>query len=325
MDAAVKNKTEKSPNFPFLSEHSDLLSQCAVQAERYVFDDPNTALIKLRQFGELLAQEVAARTGVDVFPEDNAVTVLKKLEYDNVLTPKAAQLFHNLRKTGNKAVHQITGDQGDALHHLRMARELAVWFHKSFGKNPDLAKGPFIPPPDPSQADADLKEELKQLRVQLAKAEEKAALADQQEKEIQKMYEDLNAAMSLAEETEEQLIAEKQKHQAHIEKLKAQAKAEPEAISFALAKAATADDEIDLNEADTRKIIDAQLREAGWETDTKKLTYKKGVRPQKGKNMAISEWPVDNGKGWADYLLFAGLTAIGIVEAKRKGYVPFNC
>ena len=221
-------------------------SYYAVQAERYVFDDPNTALIKLRQFGELLAQEVAARTGVDVFPEDNAVTVLKKLEYDNVLTPKAAQLFHNLRKTGNKAVHQITGDQGDALHHLRMARELAVWFHKSFGKNPDLAKGPFIPPPDPSQADADLKEELKQLRVQLAKAEEKAALADQQEKEIQKMYEDLNAAMSLAEETEEQLIAEKQKHQAHIEKLKAQAKAEPEAISFALAKAATADDEIDL-------------------------------------------------------------------------------
>lgn len=316
MDTTVENNTKKSPNFSFLSEHSNLLFQCVVQAERYVFDDPNTALIKLRQFGELLAQEIAARTGVDVFPEDNAVTVLRKLEDANILTPKASQLFHNLRKTGNKAVHQLAGDQGEALHHLRMARELAVWFHKSFGTNPDLAKGPFIPPPDPTQADIDLKEELKQLRKQLAQAQEKANLVEQQETEIQKMYDDLNAAFSLAQETEEQLVAEKQKHQKYIEGLRAKAKSDPATISFALVKAATADEEIILNEADTRKIIDAQLREAGWEADTKKLTYKKGVRPARGKNMAISEWPTD--KGPADYVFFVGLTAIGIVEAKRK-------
>jgi type I restriction enzyme R subunit len=316
MGTTVENKTHKSPNFSFLSEHSALLAQCAVQAERYVFDDPNTSLIKLRQFGELLAQEVAARTGIDVFPEDNAITVLRKLEDGNILTPKADQLFHSLRKTGNKAVHQLVGDQGEALHHLRMARQLAVWFHKSFGKNPDLAKGPFIPPPDPTQADTDLKDELKQLRKQLAKAQEKAGLVEGQEMEIQKMYDDLDAAFSLAQETEEQLIAEKQKHQEYIEELKAKVKAEPATINLALAKAATADEEINLNEADTRKIIDAQLREAGWETDTKKLTYKKGVRPANGKNMAISEWPTK--KGPADYVLFVGLTVIGIVEAKRK-------
>ena len=308
----------KSPNFFFLSEYNALLFQCAVFAERYVFDDPNTALIKLRQFGELLAQELAARTGLDLGPEDTAVTVLRKLEYENTVPPKAAQLFHALRKTGNKAVHELAGNQGEALHHLRMARELAVWFHKSFGKNPNLAKGPFIPPPDPSQADAELKKELKQLRQQLAKAREKAAIADQQEIEIQKIYEDLNAALNLAEETEEQLLAEKQKHQEYINQLTAQAKATPETVSLALVKAATADEEIDLNEADTRKIIDTQLQEAGWDADTKNLTYKKGVRPQKGKNIAIAEWPVDNGKGRADYVLFAGLTAIGIVEAKRK-------
>ena len=69
-DTEKANKTKKSPNFSFLSEHSTLLAQCAIQAERYVFDDPNTALIKLRQFGELLAQEVAARTGVEIFPVD---------------------------------------------------------------------------------------------------------------------------------------------------------------------------------------------------------------------------------------------------------------
>ena len=33
-------------------------------AENYFQDDPNTCVMKLRQLGELLAQQVAARTGV---------------------------------------------------------------------------------------------------------------------------------------------------------------------------------------------------------------------------------------------------------------------
>jgi type I restriction enzyme R subunit len=36
----------------------------------------------------------------------------------------------------------------------------------------------------------------------------------------------------------------------------------------------------------------------------------------KGKNLAIAEWPT--AKGPADYMLFAGLTVIGVVEAKRE-------
>lgn len=77
-------------------------------------------MIKLRQFGEFLAQEVAARTGIDLFPDDNALMVLRKLEDNGILTPKATQLFHNIRKTGNKAVHQLTGDKGEALYNSLM-------------------------------------------------------------------------------------------------------------------------------------------------------------------------------------------------------------
>jgi hypothetical protein len=35
-----------------------------LEAERYFHDDPNTCLIKLRQFAELLAQLIAAKTGL---------------------------------------------------------------------------------------------------------------------------------------------------------------------------------------------------------------------------------------------------------------------
>lgn len=40
-----------------------------------------------------------------------------------------------------------------------------------------------------------------------------------------------------------------------------------------------------------------------------------GTRPQKGRNLAIAEYPVKNGR--ADYALFVGLQVVAVVEAKR--------
>jgi type I restriction enzyme R subunit len=50
------------------------------------------------------------------------------------------------------------------------------------------------------------------------------------------------------------------------------------------------------------------------------LTFDRGVRPTKGKNLAIAEWPTlaEGKEGWADYVLFAGVHPIAVVEAKRK-------
>jgi type I restriction enzyme R subunit len=69
------------------------------------------------------------------------------------------------------------------------------------------------------------------------------------------------------------------------------------------------------DEAATRRRIDAQLRQAGWEADSKGLTFAEGARPQRGVNRAIAEWPTANGP--ADYVLFVGVTPLGIAEAKR--------
>lgn len=75
---------------------------------------------------------------------------------------------------------------------------------------------------------------------------------------------------------------------------------------------------IDLDEAETRELIDAQLRQAGWEADSQSLNFKlHKTLPQKGRNMAIAEWRV--GDKWADYALFIGMELYGIVEAKRWG------
>lgn len=70
------------------------------------------------------------------------------------------------------------------------------------------------------------------------------------------------------------------------------------------------------NEAETRKIIDEQLRQVGWEADSENLRYSKGTRPRKGRNMAIAEWQTDN--GYADYVLFIGTQMVATIEAKAS-------
>lgn len=73
-----------------------------------------------------------------------------------------------------------------------------------------------------------------------------------------------------------------------------------------------------LSEAQTREIIDQQLRDAGWEADSKNLNnWTKGTLPRKGHNMAIAEWKLPHSKERADYVLFSGERAVGIIEAKK--------
>ena len=76
------------------------------------------------------------------------------------------------------------------------------------------------------------------------------------------------------------------------------------------------------NEAQTRCLIDEQLRKAGWEADTQSLRYSKGTRPVKGRNIAISEWPTNSefqDRGSVDYAFFIGEKLVAVMDAKKMG------
>lgn len=102
-----------------------------------------------------------------------------------------------------------------------------------------------------------------------------------------------------------------------IQKIRSEGRADTARRAFAYKKAAN----IHLSEAQTRELIDEQLRKVGWEADTTTLRYSNGTRPARGRNMAIAEWPTDSAtgnNGYADYALFIGEKMVGIVEAKKK-------
>src|SRR5690606_3912812 len=87
------------------------------------------------------------------------------------------------------------------------------------------------------------------------------------------------------------------------------------AISALRNRARAAAELMELDEFGTRELIDQQLRDAGWEADSRTLRFGAGARPDPQRNLAIAESPTTTGP--ADYVLFVGLTPLAVVEAKR--------
>lgn len=311
-----------STNFAFLAAHEDGLVLLATQAEVLFAVDPVASIAKLRLYAELLAQEAAARVGVYASREEPQIDRLRRLRDRGVVAGDADQAFHAIRKAGNRAVHDNAGDHGAALHCLKLAHALGVWFERSFGKGPRFQAPPYAPPRPPADASAALRAEVERLKAALAASEDAAATA-------RRAAEDAAQARAEAEdrarvEAEERTAAEalmtelasrESELLARLASIQAKAAAAPSEVAPLVEAAASAASSMDLDEASTRRLIDEQLRAAGWEADTSTLRWSAGTRPQKGKHLAIAEWPTDAGP--ADYVLFAGLVPIAVVEAKR--------
>jgi type I restriction enzyme, R subunit len=324
-------------NFDYLKEHDPVFVQLAAAAERSFISDPNTTLIKLRQLGEAIAQDLASRCGIKFDERTSQLDLLHQIRQEIRLEQATLELFHVLRVEGNKATHRFKTHHKEAISGLIVARELTVWYHRAFGKQGASFKpGPYLPPQDPSKELRDLQAQIENLKIELHSASQQvdsnAQLSGLVQREKEE-YEVLAHQMDMearkfeqqAKENEQKLLAQQQVFEEQLKQVQAELAKQTEQNQKILQQQVTqlsqktqkASSQITLNEELTRIIIDQHLVDAGWEADTQELTYKKGARPEKGKNKAIAEWPT-TGKQAADYVLFAGLVPIAVVEAKRE-------
>ncbi|PWQ92493.1 type I restriction-modification system endonuclease [Leucothrix pacifica] len=331
------SNTSSSGNFDFLKEHDPLFLELASAAERAFTSDPNTTLIKLRQLGEAMTQDIAARSHISFDSQISQLELLNRVNRQLNLEPNVVQLFHFLRVEGNKATHQFKTKHKEAISGLTVARELATWFHRSFGSaGASFKPGPFQQIVDPSAQLRQLQTEITTLKTNLKQSNADLDSSQQLNDLIAKEKEEYEALALAMDEEAQSLAAQATQHEAQLTQQQRDYEEKIQALQKQLAeqddKSKTADrkqltrstkaasDNLVMNEALTRLVIDLQLQEAGWDADTEQLTYKNGVRPEKGRNIAIAEWPTkylgENGR--ADYVLFAGLTPIAIVEAKRE-------
>lgn len=326
-------------SFSFLAVHGPLYLRLATVAERALALDPSLTLLKLRQLSEAFARHAAARAGLIGDKRDSSesqLDLLRILEQRGIVKDQVAEIFHALRRVGNRAAHDFTGSHQEAIDALRLAYRLSCWFHRTFGDaNARLTFKPtaYVPPEDPT---AKLRQLEDAAAIASAAAEAHKSNAEAAHKALEAEAERRAEQATLlkaaeAERTQWEALAhsfEDDLKKAAAEQAKViatlvaeAAKAPVQEEKFVVAQSITATVQTELDEQETRILVDAQLRAAGWQVDTRKLRYLFGARPEKGKNRAIAEWPTyskADGKGIADYVLFVGLTPIAVVEAKKQ-------
>lgn len=259
-------------NFAFLKSHFPVLANFGILAEKYCYSDSNSCIMKLGMIGETIVNLMLTYDKIKIPTDCNAVTKIKILALQGLLTPDLSDILHALRKARNKAAHTNYENIKEGQTLLEMAYSLCEWFMQTYG-DLQYKHCKFVMP---TKADAQ-------------------SIADNDDKA---------AEQKMLEETEKIAAA-------------AKAVAADERRKRALAAAS----QRQKSEAETRYMIDTQLRKVGWEADTENLRYGKGIRPQKGKNLAIAEWPTlssAGNKGRADYALFAGEKLVAVIEAKAE-------
>lgn len=262
-----------SSNFDFLSEKFPVLADYGQKAEKYLFSDSNSCLMKLGMIGETVVNLMFKYDHIQ-YPYDNtAVTRIDTLYREGMIDSGIQDILHALRKIRNKAVHENYSSVDDGKALLQMAYSLCVWFYQIYGDY-EYKPSAFVMP----------EKEQKKILIKADIAKE-----EKEEEKLTQIAEEAAAAAPVVSKTERKK------------------------------KAAFAANQRPRTEAETRFRIDEQLRKVGWEADTNVLRYSKGTRPQKGRNMAIAEWPTDStvgNNGRCDYVLFIGDKMVATVEAK---------
>lgn len=273
----------QSHNFEHLRPHWPDLASLAGFAESYCYSDPQSALVKLRCFGEMLVNVVYDHCQLPVYPGDNFINRLNDDNFKSMIASKAIiDKLHAIRMSGNRAAHEGKFQKQEPLWILKEAHILSYWLLRFTDKrgtqDPKLFSAPENIKPESvikqDQHKEQLDAALKELEA-IKKAEQKAV------KENQALKRQLDQS--------KQTVFKK--------------------------SSLAALNNLELNEAETRrKLIDIELHGRGWDIDlingknTEQVTLEEMVDGQ----------PTDSGIGYVDYVLWGDNgKPIAVIEAKR--------
>lgn len=131
-------------NFEFLKNEWGLLANFGATAETLIYDDLNTAVIKIRQLGEYIASYIINVEGLVEPASNSQFDRIKILKREGLIDNDIEDIFHIIRKKGNKAAHPtymgvqsdiFKGTRKDANKMLALALKLSAWFKEIYGSD----------------------------------------------------------------------------------------------------------------------------------------------------------------------------------------------
>ena len=122
----------QSQNFEHLRSLWPDLANLGGHAEQYTFEDPQSALIKLRCFSEKLVGFVYREWRLPRLPNEKFIDLLENNSFSSVVDCALIDKLHAIRKEGNKAAHEGKFSKGSSLWLLKEAHILSWWLILTF-------------------------------------------------------------------------------------------------------------------------------------------------------------------------------------------------
>jgi len=283
-----------SMNFEMLRRYWPDLANLGGHAEKYVYDDPQSALIKLRCFAEKLVGIIYQEWSLPCYPNDKFIDRLENHAFASVVDSAIIDKLHAIRKEGNKAVHEGKFAKGSSLWLLKESHILGSWLLLSMKKGTKDELKPFT---EPQPIETSTARQTQALEKRLA---EHQARIDQAIAELEASQKAEQEAQRQAAELKKQLSeANVQQHQQANE---------------------VAKNLLELNEAQTRRrLIDTELYSRGWDID---LNHGKDTEEVKFE-VEVDGQPTPTGIGYCDYVLYDDNgKPLAVIEAKRTRENP---
>ncbi|CAD5977135.1 Type I restriction enzyme EcoKI R protein [Planktothrix tepida] len=220
-------KLTSSNNFDFLEVHDRELLTLVSLAEKYYNNDPNTSLMKLRQFGERMVQIISIKKRLIFKRNEEQKDLINRLYNQNIIPKEIYCLFHKIRMHGNKANHKFLNNKNIALENLKYAYEISIWFHNNFYSS-NFQPPDFVVPGDQDVEkqnnlqieNTDLKKQIDTLKLKLSLADKKKVEdLDKLQKEIENLKLKLSLAQSSKNYSSDELEDLKQKYNSLINDL----------------------------------------------------------------------------------------------------------
>lgn len=271
----------RSANFEHLRSHRPELSELGGLAEAYVYTDPASSLVKLRQFAEAIVRDIYDKLNLTKPYQPSLNDLINEDGFKKVIPHVILNKIHTIRIQGNKAAHGESVSEQAAFMALQEAFDLSRWLYIGLYKG-DIKRISAFRKPD-NQADLSKKALLinKKLKEEMA----------QKEAEIQSLLQQL--------EKQRPPVEAKPKSEAQEDAI----------LTHNLSVVA----ELAFDEVKTRKnLIDILLSEAQWAEPS--ATPYQGISVE----FEVDNQPTSTGKGYVDYVFWGeDGKPLAILEAKK--------
>ena len=279
---------KQSLNFEMLRNHWPEWANLGAAAEHYVHTDPESSLVKLRNYIELIVRWLYRKERLPEGYRSSLFDLLDAHAFKSTIPDQITMKLNAIRIHGNKAAHGDKVRVTDAQWLLKEAFIIGAWLYLRYagGNADDFAKFQLPEAPKDNKPQPALTaQQVKKHQEQLAKA--KTELEEAQQREIS-ILRSLQLEKEKAEDYQKRLESLRQKN---------------EQVANVL----------EMNEAETRRhLIDSLLVKAKWNVgealaDTPEVTQEHPVKEQ----------PTKTGNGYADYVLWGDDgKPLAVIEAK---------